>query len=249
MVPTAYAHRILSLSERLMTQSKILTRQLELLGPTGETEIRLGVSAAIEQFMVAAVVGKMLRKHPKIGLRIETGTIGQLISGVSEGRLDLVITPFNPKAISKDLETKPFVTDPFALVARSDHPLSNFDTMKMAGSDFYQYPFVMPELSGSIKKRIGAYLDQKSVTGFVNIECQNFAVAEELARTTNAIAAGPRFVFEEPLANGQLVELKRPMDAVWNPSFLYLPESGLSQAISSLISCFEESAAAQGLTG
>lgn len=247
MVPTAYTLRLLQLSQSLITQSDVLERQLELMGPIGETEIRLGVSPAIEQFLLSEVISSSLHRFPTLGLKIETGTIAQLTARIASGNIDLAITPYKSSDPSEEITAEAFVLDRFVLVARTNHPFANKDTMSMKGEHFYQHPFVMPELSGGIKKRIDAFLSRQKQSQFVNVECQSFNVATDLAKRSDIIAAGPHFVFRDFIEEGSLVELKRPMIAQWNPSFLYRPEASLSQAIGWLKTGFRKSAEQHGL--
>lgn len=238
MIPTEYAKNLLQLGVDLLRHADILSRQIELSNEYEGLELRVGVSPAIEQFLLGEVMIGMFARHPKLGFKIEISSMSQLIRQIEEGSLDLAVSPYDEALLPPNMLHVPFLVDKFALAVRPEHPLTHKDTYRMKGEDFYQYPFVMPELSTGVRERIETFLAKQDKSNFTNIECHNFTVAVELARKSNAVAAGPALAFQAEVRKGNLVQISRPMRDRWNPSFLLRPETALSSAVTELIEEF-----------
>lgn len=106
------------------------------------TQFVLGSLPLARTSIIPAAIHAMIEATPRVQIRVIDGPYAELLRGVREGDLDCMIGALRQPAPAEDVVQEPLFSDPLAIVAGRDHPLTRQATVTLA--DTLRYPWVAP---------------------------------------------------------------------------------------------------------
>jgi LysR family transcriptional regulator, transcriptional activator of nhaA len=167
--------------------------------------IRIGALATLSRnFQIDFLRPLLGRGDVEVVLR--SGSLGELLGGLTSNSLDLVLTNQSPPADA----LSPFVThrmseQPVSLVGRPDQVAPNLGLAAW----FAVRPLILPTIGTSARTGFDALLDRLRLRPQIAAEVDDMAMMRLLAREGAGLAVLPPIVVKDELAAGTLIELDR----------------------------------------
>ena len=173
-----------------------------------------------------------------VGLSIVTEDEDTLIAMLGASELDVIAGPF-PEGYqgAGDFVSIPLISDQLIAVVRPQHPLAQIK--RPPPEELLNYAWVAPKPQG-IRQEFSSH----PILQRMKIVSENYNILKKLATRTDAICAGPRAVFREELAAGQLREVDTALGLVWGSCLLTRHETYATPLAKALVDIFQSVAAA-----
>ena len=98
---------------------------------TGATRLRLGAIPTVGPYLLPRALPLIRARLPGVQVYLREELTDTLVSGLAEGRLDLVLIAL-PHDLPSQVETEPLFEDGYSLAAPRGHPLANLETVRGA---------------------------------------------------------------------------------------------------------------------
>ena len=213
---TAYSEPVLNHIKRIAEETRALKDSVRRLKGLEEGEIRVGFGSFAAAIAVRAVGSELIRRYPKLALRVELAHSTLLLELLQDGRLDVVIC--DSRYVMQDMEfaTIELPKQVSALVTSKNHPLQRRG--KVALDELKGYPIGSPTLPA---EHIASF-EAHGFTGTPTVTCNEMHVLLELAANTDLIAIVPKLVVDRgalPTDLGALA-VKLPFEVFGLPTIL-----------------------------
>jgi len=109
---------------------------------SAESGTTIGVLPLAPKRMIAVVAQEFLRRHPKSRLVIQEGSYDELVGSLRSGAIDLIFGSLRSPAPFDDLLEESLFDDPYRIVCRRNHPLTQIS--KPTAADLRKYNWVFP---------------------------------------------------------------------------------------------------------
>ncbi|OYU49536.1 MAG: LysR family transcriptional regulator [Rhizobiales bacterium PAR1] len=106
------------------------------------TQFVLGSLPLARTYIIPTAINAMIAATPRVQIRVIDGPYAELLRGVREGDLDCMIGALRQPAPAEDVVQEPLFSDPLAIVAGRDHPLTR--QLHVTLADTLRYPWVAP---------------------------------------------------------------------------------------------------------
>lgn len=103
--------------------------------------LRLGVTRPVFDSHLAAAIARLLRRQPRLQLRVVLETARVLLDRLALGELDLAFAPLLHLP-GKQFEARKFASDALVVLARQGHPATAKRSRALA--DLAAYPWILP---------------------------------------------------------------------------------------------------------
>lgn len=143
----------------LVASDDALNTEIEMVRSLGDNTLRVGAYSSMASCWLPTVVDRFSSELPDINVVIQTGTVGELCGGLSDGRFDILYGSVNTKY---DFRWMPIAKDRFYAVLPMDYPIvgDEFDITRFNGTKF-----LMPGLG--FDHDISAVFEKYNVKPFV----------------------------------------------------------------------------------
>ncbi|MCB1718369.1 MAG: LysR family transcriptional regulator [Candidatus Competibacteraceae bacterium] len=130
VLPTAAGREIARQARDVLRQVDRLVETAQ--GMTGALRgaLRVGVIPTIAPYLVPRVVPAVRRAFPELNLMLREERTPELVQGLNEGRLDLLLLDIDVELGGADAEL--LFTDEFVFAAPASHPLATKDVLSVA---------------------------------------------------------------------------------------------------------------------
>ena len=109
------------------------------------TRFVLGSLPLARTSIIPHAVNAMITAMPRVQVQVIDGPYPELLRGVREGDIDCMIGALRQPPPTDDVHQEPLFSDPLAIVAGRDHPLTKKSAVTLA--DTLAYPWVAPPKS------------------------------------------------------------------------------------------------------
>jgi LysR family hydrogen peroxide-inducible transcriptional activator len=115
----------------ILTRVKDFEDVAKQAAQAGVTRLRLGVIPTVGPYLLPRALPRIRETLPGVRLYLREELTDTLVSGLVEGRLDLILIAL-PHDLPSQLETELLFEDGYSLAAPRGHPLANLETVEGA---------------------------------------------------------------------------------------------------------------------
>ena len=203
--PTVYGHAAAEHAAMLLAGVARMSEQLEELA-RGETgSLRIGVGPATRIKLLPEVVRQVGKTFPELQLQARYDDVQALMRSLRMGSLDLVFCYFEAPDEQSDFIRVKICGDLRIAVVRPRHPALR--QAPLTPEILLRYPLASVGAVPSFRKWLGA-MSAKAARNMNAFVSDDYALVKSRPLESDFVALGPRFVFEQELRDGTLVELK-----------------------------------------
>ncbi len=233
LVATDVARYVMEKARPLRAQIGEIERHVELMTQLEQGRINLGVGPIIEQVLLPKILEQFIASTGNVELSIVTEDDETLLSMFDAAELDIIVGPFQIDMLDTDyLVAIPMISDSIIAVARASHPLFAESSIELDA--LIQYSWAAPKPQGSTRMEI-----DHPIFNRMKLQSDNYDVLKKITLTSDLICAGPKAVFAEEIAAGQLREISAPLNVSWESALLIKPETYETPLARHLVSLFE----------
>lgn len=234
MRPTAFGKIILRLGDRVLGGFAEMRREIALQRglEVGDLAVAMGpYPAAISGYMAAA---RLSQHHPGLAIDLRPADWSDALEATLDGSIDLAFADLTEVGGSPDLQFEPVRNQNVNFICRAGHPLTLH--VEPSVEQISQYPWVAPTIprSGAAELPSGALtagVVEPSRRRFrPKIIVESFQAMKDIAMSSDAIFAAPRFQVADEIRAGRLVALCEASFVRLNYGFIWRNGGTLSPA-------------------
>lgn len=203
--PTTYGHAAAEHAAILLAGVGRMREQLAELAGGGAGSLRIGVGPATRIKLLPEVVRQVARRFPDLQLEARYDDVQTLMRSLRMGSLDLVFCYFEAPDEQSDFIRVKICDDLRIAVVRPRHPALR--QAPLTPEALLKYPIASVGAVPSFRKWLGA-MSAKAARNMNAFVSDDYALVKSRPLESDFVALGPRFVFEQELRDGTLVELK-----------------------------------------
>ncbi len=207
--PNVFGRLVADHGADLLSGVERLRAELEQLARGESGVLRIGVGPATRVKLLPEVVREVGRHYPNLQLDAKHDSIPSLMRALRVGNLDLVFCYFEAPDELSDLIRVKIHDDRRIAVVRPRHPALR--RAPLSPEMLLNYPIASVGAVPSFRKWVGAPVGKaaRNMNAFVS---DDYALVKARPIGSDFVACGPRFVFEQELRDGFLVELPLRVD-------------------------------------
>lgn len=203
--PTVYGHVAAEHAAMLLAGVARMSEQLEELARGEAGSLRIGVGPATRVKLLPEVVRQVGKTFPDLQLEARYDDVQTLMRSLRMGSLDLVFCYFEAPDEQSDFIRVKICDDLRIAVVRPRHPALR--QAPLTPEMLLKHPLASVGAVPSFRKWLGA-MSAKAARNMNAFVSDDYALVKSRALESDFVALGPRFVFEQELRDGTLVELK-----------------------------------------
>lgn len=179
----------------------IFARGAELLatfaqGRSREQALRVGAVATLSRNFQDSFIAPLLDR-PELSLRMQSGSLDELLSRLSEHQLDIVLSN---RAVGEDFRCRRIARQEVSLIG------SPIDRPFRFPEDLQGAPLLLPGPDSAIRMAFDVLCEEHGIEARVRAEVDDMAMARLVARDADAVALLPSVVVRDELRSGALQE-------------------------------------------
>lgn len=236
MLPTKAAKFLLCEGDQLRTQLGVIERKLELMANGMNGCVRVGVGPIIEQVILPKVLLDFAESDYSFKIAVTTMSQATLLEQLKRSEIDIAIGPFSDDDVPDNLVVPLCASEPLVVAVRQGHPLCQQANINL--DDMAHYKTVSPNVPKSLGHQVSMLIEGRELAP--EIECENYAMAKTIVANSDYVTAGPKSLFHNEFASGELVMIDFERDVSWRSKCLAKPESLLTPIIREVVKIFSE---------
>lgn len=207
--PTVYAQFVADHAATLLQNVTALSHELEQMAKGEAGLLRIGVGPATRLRPLPQLIRKAAEAFPQLQIVTRYAGPNLMMRALRAGTFDVVFCHREIAASQADLIRIKIFEDRYVVVARRDHPASQ--GTPLSADEFSRLQLA----SAGITPDFGTWLGEpgdhqkRKREAFLS---DDYDLIKQMALTPGYVARGPRFVFEQELARGELVEIPLERD-------------------------------------
>ncbi|MDE0704600.1 MAG: LysR substrate-binding domain-containing protein [Rhodospirillaceae bacterium] len=213
---------------------------VQLYKSGGSGEVSIGVTMVALPVLLPACLSTFVNEVPNASVRVEEGTVDQLLAALDNGQIDLVIGRLLDSPRRTYLVHRQFLTDTFVPVVGARHPLA---TRKNGRREtLAKYRWILPPEGSSARQPLDRFLTAHGIRpkGTV-IETVSFQMVLGLLDKTDMVAVVPRHIADHGVASGSLSMVGPDLDGGTLPvGITYRGDRNLNPLARRLAGFFEQ---------
>lgn len=168
-------------------------------------EVRVGASTSVGTYILPPILGRLLRKAPKLDISLSTQGRSQVFDSVRRGDIDFgLVLSDKPPA---DLSCENLKTERLCLIMSPKHPLRKKKVLKIM--DLAVAPFIVGPRGTEYTEMITRILTSHHLAGYkVVARISNFDGVKELVQSGLGIGLLPHFMVRREIQEGALAQVK-----------------------------------------
>lgn len=197
----------------------------------GTIRIRTGNTVAKE--VLYRPLAKFMKKYPNIKFEITNGSNKESMKWLSQGELDIVLMNLPIENIWTNVEIIEGSEKEFIFVMSKKFRMK-YNVEINEFNDLKKYKLLLPRKIAPARKILESiYKEAKDIEGENQISSEDIKV--ELAKNDCGIAFIEKFLIEEELETGKLIEIKLPKKIVAKTGIATMDKSNISFATKKLV--------------
>ncbi len=207
--PTVYGQFVADHASALLQNVTTLGHELEQMAKGEAGLLRIGVGPATRLHPLPKVIRKAARAFPRLQFVTRYAGATLMMRALRAGTFDLVFCNHLLATHQDDFIRFKVFEDRYIVVVRPDHPA--LKAAPLSAAEFMRLPMASAGLTQDFRTWLGPISDalKPTVEAFVS---DDYDLIKRMALDSDHVSRGPRFVFEEELKRGDLVELELEQD-------------------------------------
>lgn len=213
---------------------------VQLYKSGGSGDVSVGVTMVALPVLLPACLSTFVNEVPNASIRVEEGTVDQLLTALDNSQIDLVIGRLLDSPRRTYLVHRQFLTDTFVPVVGARHPLANLKTGRREA--LAKYRWILPPEGSSARQPLDRFLTAYGIRpkGTV-IETVSFQMVLGLLDKTDMVAVVPRHIADHGVASGSLSMVGPDLDGGTLPvGITYRGDRNLNPLARRLAGFFED---------
>lgn len=202
---TAAGAMVAERARRILSETRLLERDLVLMRDSELGSVRLGLGALPAAIMLPGLLTAMRRDWPRISVAAQVGDPVTLLDALSAEALDFAVVEQRTVPESEELATIRLPEEPAGWYVRPDHPLRRRSVSLQALREAALATVFLTE-AGERQLRRGLRC-RSGDTLQLRLESNDFAALTRVARESDVVLFAPARAIEEDLEAGTLVPL------------------------------------------
>lgn len=124
VVPTEAGQALYRYAHLILNEAKRAARDVQAIATGKKGHVHIGVAALFANTIVDRMVEALTDASPGVRLRITEGFFEELVGGLGQGKLDVILSNFPPDAVPADMQFEPLLTLRSHFVVGQSHPLA-----------------------------------------------------------------------------------------------------------------------------
>lgn len=210
--PNAYGRVAAEHAASLLAGAARLSAELKQLARGESGALRIGVGPATRVKLLPEVVRRLGADFPHLQLQARHDGIPALVRALRMGDLDLVFCHFEALDDFSDFIRIKIHGDRRIAVVRPRHPA--LCQVPLSPERLLSWPIASVGAVPSFRRWLGAVagVAARNLNAFVS---DDYALVKARALESDFVACGPRFVFEQELRDGALIELPLQVEVAY----------------------------------
>jgi DNA-binding transcriptional LysR family regulator len=214
---TTAGRLVLDRAETLLAGATELRREVDLLRGLDTGVLSIGAGPHAGDLFVAPALARVAAAHPGLQVRVATGYFAEIFDSVLKGAAEVGVSDIAAWRSESRLDFTSLGRHRIILACRPAHPLAGRRGVTL--QDAWSYPLAAPLLTGAVAAAVPARCAagrRDEATGhFIPAFCtESVPVALAIARSSDAIFAGPEALVRQDLDAGRLVILDVSLAAI-----------------------------------
>lgn len=206
LVPTELGQVVIQHAESTLNDTQRFAHQLDTLRKGGHGNIKIGAIIAATAATIPVALVELKRRRPLLMIELVEQTSDHLLDMLEHKQLDLVIGRFTNSRQQQRFDFQPLAEEPFWLVCKRDHPLSNQRDIHPA--ELTRWPWVLYPFDTPMRQMLEQRLSQLDVAPPSNvIETTSVQTTLNLLRNSETLALLPEAIARQQVEQGLLCEL------------------------------------------
>jgi DNA-binding transcriptional LysR family regulator len=201
---TEAGHLFLQFAEETVNKAETLAIFLKELAGGVAGQVRIGASLSVGAYLLPRLLGKILKKYPKLQLDVFTQNREIVCDAVAESRVDfgIVLSDEPPQ----NLQSTPLRDEPFYIVAAANHFLLR--KRKATVQRLEKTPFIVG-MSNDYTQMADRMLRSLGVVRYpVGFRISNFEGRKECVRAGVGVTVLPKFTVADEFRKNTLASVK-----------------------------------------
>jgi len=144
----------------------------------------IGAMPLARSGLVPRLVDKFLKQHPHFRISIIGGAYHDLVTGLRDGRIDILVGALRGNELAEDLSERFLFDDRLSIIMRPEHPLANRETLTI--SDLKNANWVAAFPGTPLREQFTGLFTENEVPTDV-IECNALSAARVLLRESDRL--------------------------------------------------------------
>jgi DNA-binding transcriptional LysR family regulator len=209
ITPTPAGEIAIEGARAILNRAAAVDREIELLGSPGTGHLSIGADPTLSNAVLGPVLTRLMRTAPSLRFSVNSGSRTDLMRGLAERAIDLVLCYPDPTAVHTGQTTVDLMTEAPIVVARPDHPIRRLKERKLY--EYFRYPRVGAHLPAWYLAWAEFQMARDGQPTGVNQDYSVFGndiqMLKTIVRDTDAVMGIFRPDVELELKEGLLVEL------------------------------------------
>jgi DNA-binding transcriptional LysR family regulator len=187
VIPTAYGDILVRHARGALAEFRHAHEEVEALrsGVAGEAFLGTVVTSATN--LVPMAVARLKASHPRIRVNIEMGFSEEMVRGLLDRRLDVIIARLHTSQDLMDLAFEALVEEPHGMIARKGHPLAR--VRELAWCDLVQQVWVLPPPGNVLRDHLTRFFLEEGVDlPHEVVETASLPIITSLLRLSDMVA-------------------------------------------------------------
>lgn len=228
-----YAKIIINQAERALLDVTAVSR-----GEQGH--VHIGIAALFAPTLISHLIPQLSARFPGLHVRITEGFFEDLVAGLVEGEIDVLLSNFPPGVVPPDVVLKPLFEIRTEFVVGASHPLASQKNVTAEDLREAQWAIIKhPHIVDFLDK---FFADESLPPVSVAIEATSLNTLKSLVLLGQYVAMLPRRWIEKELESGEIKTIRKDGTALVREAGLILRQTETRRpTVENIIPVIEES--------
>jgi DNA-binding transcriptional LysR family regulator len=247
--PTALGDLMICHARRMMSEVDRASQDLNALKQGSTRILAIGTSPAAAPAFVPAAMMCFMKQHPRARLRVEEGTMQEMLEKLELGKLDMVVGRMDNYRPRPTLASAVLYSEQLRVVARPDHPLAQRKNLNW--DDLYAFDWIVWPDGTPIRAKLDMALTAAGrKPAPARIESSSQIANLWLIKYSDMLSISSERVAHHFKERGLVVPLDMDIDAADGGVGMCWRDADTQDAVlADLLKCFTEEARKLAITG
>lgn len=163
----------------------IVHEEIRSLSGKPEGKIRIGTLPMIRSSLLGQAINKTLRQAPELRFEVQEGVYDTMLKALRNGEVDLLIGALRRPSLAKDITERLLFTDPYAIIARTEHPLVG---KPVSVSDLACFKWVVQKQGTPVRAALESIFKESHYTPVVEVETSSMSLTRSILLESDRLA-------------------------------------------------------------
>lgn len=207
ITPTEAGETLYEYAQLIIRQAEFAMRDVKAVTRGEKGHVHIGIGSLFAPSLIRHLTLDLSSQFPGLHMRITEGFFEDLVKGMTDGDIDVIVSNFPPGLVPENVIRKPLFGVRTEFVAGASHPLASLehvttDDMRNADWAIVKQPHIVSFLESFFAS---ASLPPLSVA----VETSSLATLKDLVLSGRFVGMLPRLWIQEEIASGEICVLRR----------------------------------------